>query len=958
MKKIYDILIVGGGAMGLSTAAQLAKTKKKVLVLEQFGFFNQKGSSAGLSRQFRLQYAQKYMAQLVLDSVPYWEELQKKTKDTLIDTVGSLWFGSPGISSQEGGIGAAMKVMDELKIPYDKLDAKGIEKQFPFKKIPKDYIGFFQKDGGIIDLDATLRTLFKVANDVANIDLQEIVKVTDIESRKGGDILVSTDQGNTIKTEKLILTGGAYINESLKHLGLSVNVDIWEMSSAYYKLKDQKVKFPTWFVFQEPQNTSLFYGFPEVDFANPGYVRVAPDIPDRILRNPENRTGIPREKSLALNTNWEKNHMKGLEPAPEFAATCLITLNNNNKELMIDTAPEWVHNHENIIVYTAGWAAKFIPLLGKILSDLATKGKTKYDIAPFKIKWPLVRGEISHRFETGMKKELKLDVAIVGAGASGLYSGYRLLNGTNKKGKNPNLDINIFELSDRIGGRLESVKLPGMNVVGELGGMRYMTEQKIVTALIEDVFSTQYGLNAVDFPMGNDNHHLFYLRKQRFFASRFSQSEITGEAFETRYFVEDKYKGKSSDTIFTDIISEVLEKDGYSLKEIQASQSPRREWNKVKQKLKYRYKGPYKNKYVYEIGFWNLLKDRSSQECYEFLAQAGGYYSNTINWNAAEAFPYMVGDFASDDVAYKTIEGGYDQILTCLADAFLQKGGAIRTKNRLENFKQNPNSKSPYKYLLTFYNIESGDSWEVRAKDLILGMPRRSLELLNQDNFFFNRDKQEKLQHNLASVIIEPSYKILLGFEKPWWEKVLGAKAGESITDLPMRQCYYFGVDPKNSHSLFLASYNDMRTVSFWLAIEGGAKFNTKETKLIKGGNVLYPNYEHASQVMAEEVMQQVRELHGTAITIPEPYTSAYKDWTEDPYGGGYHAWKDGYKVWQVMPYIRQPLNKERIFIVGEAYSDQQGWVEGAFCVAEHVLREKYDLVCPDWLPEDYYLGW
>jgi monomeric sarcosine oxidase len=956
MKTEYDIIIIGGGAMGLSTASELVDSGKKVLVLEQYELFNDKGSSAGLSRQFRVQYAQDYMAQLALASIPYWEKLQTKTQDILIDKVGSLWFGDPNISSQEGGIQAAMDVMKKLNIPYDELTAKQIEERFPFKDIPKDYFGFFQKDGGIIDLKATLEALFNIANAAGNIDLKEYTPVTDIKSESNGIITVSTDK-ESLTTKKLVITPGAYINDILKHFALSVNVNIWEMSSAYYK-KTEDIKLPSWFVFQEPQDSSLFYGFPEVDWANPGYIRVAPDIPDQIIKDPSQRSGIPSEKSLKLNSDWVKDHMVGLEDTPEFTSTCLITLNNNNKELMIDTLPDWVHNHENIIVYTGGWAAKFIPLLGKILADLSLTGKTKFDISPFKIQWPQVRGEISNKFLKGEQKNLKLDVAIVGAGAAGLYSGYRLLNGANSKGDKLDLDVAIFDMSDRIGGRLESVKLPGMNVVGELGGMRYMTEQKIVTALIEDVFSTQYALNPIDFPMGDDNHHLFYLRKQRFFASRFSDAKITGEEFETRYFVEDRFKGKSSDDIFTEIISEVLEADGYSLKQIQGNPNPREEWNRVKKELIYKFEGPYEDMKVYDIGFWNLLKDRSSQECYDFLAQAGGYYSNTINWNAAEAFPYMVGDFASDSVKYKTIEGGYDQVLTCLGDDFIQNGGKIYTKNKLRTFRKNTDESSEYKYILTFYNLDKKENWEVEAKDIILGMPKRSLELIDQDNFFFNTETQQKLHNNLASVIPEPSVKILLGFEEPWWKEGLGAMAGESITDLPIRQCYYFGVDPKNSHSLFLASYNDMRTTTFWQALEEGEKFQTRETKLVAAKNTIYPNYEHASKVMVKEAMSQVRELHGPNIEVPEPYTSAFKDWTKDPYGGGYHAWKNSYKVWEVMPYIRQPQKDERIFIVGEAYSDQQGWVEGAFCVTEHIMREKYGLECPDWLDKDYYLGW
>ena len=183
MQEKYDVIIIGGGAMGLSAAAALSNSSKKVLVLERFGFFNQEGSSAGLSRQFRIQYAQQYMAELVLESIPYWEKLQKTTSDTLIDKVGSLWFGDPAISSQEGGIAAAMKVMDELNVPYEPLDAKQIEKRFPFRNLPADYSGFFQKDGGIINLSATLKALYNIADHANNVTLREFEPVTGIQQQ-------------------------------------------------------------------------------------------------------------------------------------------------------------------------------------------------------------------------------------------------------------------------------------------------------------------------------------------------------------------------------------------------------------------------------------------------------------------------------------------------------------------------------------------------------------------------------------------------------------------------------------------------------------------------------------------------------------------------------------------------------------------------------------------------------
>jgi len=113
-----------------------------------------------------------------------------------------------------------------------------------------------------------------------------------------------------------------------------------------------------------------------------------------------------------------------------------------------------------------------------------------------------------------------------------------------------------------------------------------------------------------------------------------------------------------------------------------------------------------------------------------------------------------------------------------------------------------------------------------------------------------------------------------------------------------------------------------------------------------------------ASQLMVNEVVNELREVHGENVAIPEPYVTWFRDWTDDPFGAGYHAWKAGFEVYKVMPYMRKPLPNENIHICGEAYSGLQGWIEGAFCEAEKMLEEHFDLEYPSWLEPDYYLGW
>lgn len=384
--KEYEVVIIGGGAMGLATAFHLNKRKVKTLVLEQFTFKNQLGSSAGVSRQFRIPYPDTYMVQMALDSEPYWDELQSYTEKKLMEKVGTLWFGDPTVHSTEGNIAEAEKALQELNVPYESLTSKEIEQRFHFKNLPEEYTGLFQKDGASIDFRATIQTLYELALKSEYITLEEEAPVIDIKDVNDG-FQITTPNGVSY-AKKIVLTPGPYMNSATNLLGFDVKATYWNMSSAYFKKTDPDIQYPTWFVFQnaEGENGNQFYGFPEVDWDHPGYIRTAPDFVINPLKEPNERILIPNEQELAYTSQWIENHMTGMDPKPYYTSTCLVALSSiPNKELIIDFAPNYVSNHENIVIYATGWAAKFTPFLGKILADLAMYGKTDFDITPFQL---------------------------------------------------------------------------------------------------------------------------------------------------------------------------------------------------------------------------------------------------------------------------------------------------------------------------------------------------------------------------------------------------------------------------------------------------------------------------------------------------------------------------------------------------------------------------------------------
>lgn len=382
----FDAIVIGGGPIGLASAYQLGKRKAKTLVLEQFTFVNQLGSSAGVSRQFRIPYPDEYMVQMALDSEPYWVELEKESETKLIDKVGTLWFGDPTVQSTEGNIAEAEEALKALNVPYTSLTAKEIEEKYHFKNIPENYTGLFQADGGSINFKATNEALLNLCKKEETVSLEENAPVIAID--QSGELFEVTTPNGKYISKKLVIIPGPYINSVINLLHFKIDATYWNMSSAYFKKTDPNIQYPTWFVFQNNigENGNQFYGFPSVDWDHPEYIRVAPDFVITPLEEPSERKLIPNAQELGYTSDWVKDHMTGLDPTPEYTSTCLISLCTiPNKELLIDFAPSYVPNHKNIVLYATGWAAKFTPFLGKIMSDLALDGKTNFDITPFQL---------------------------------------------------------------------------------------------------------------------------------------------------------------------------------------------------------------------------------------------------------------------------------------------------------------------------------------------------------------------------------------------------------------------------------------------------------------------------------------------------------------------------------------------------------------------------------------------
>lgn len=523
----------------------------------------------------------------------------------------------------------------------------------------------------------------------------------------------------------------------------------------------------------------------------------------------------------------------------------------------------------------------------------------------------------------------KIDIAIVGGGVSGVYSAWKL------KTKYPEKNIVVFEGSDHIGGRLLSVVPPGIpNMVAELGGMRILENtQHLIVNLITELnaqLSQQEQIELYDFPV-NQPQNIAYLRGVYLRLADMSNNSPK-VPYNLSFLERENMNG---------ILVNAIEQIVPGITDAGLTTEDR---------LRMTHEAEFGGKPLYQQGFWNVLSRVISSEAYQFSMDSGGYDSILVNWNAADAIPWFLEDFGISP-QYKGFRFGFQQVPITLGRFFEELGGTIQLNAKLSAFDWNDKQGG--------FDLMINNQEAYHADQLILAMPRRSLDLLAPS---CPPLQQPDVQTLIGSVTPRPLFKVFTTYASPWW-LAAGVQSGRTVTDMPVRQTYYWplndGKPALEGKSMLLASYDDGTNIGFWDGLrpqrkKGWLDGKTQSTskKMFKGIdegdenpgtpplglNQTWDQYE-APDEMVTEMSRQLQTIHDLSYT-PTVRNASFMDWGQDPFGGGWNSWNIGVNSEEVKHKITNPIEGMPLYICGEAYSDGQGWVEGALQTADIMLKK------------------
>jgi len=467
--------------------------------------------------------------------------------------------------------------------------------------------------------------------------------------------------------------------------------------------------------------------------------------------------------------------------------------------------------------------------------------------------------------------QLELDLAIIGAGVAGASVAHELARA------HPEWSIALFERTKRVGGRLHSVRIDGLDHPIELGGMRYITSQPRISRLI-DAF--QIPTRPFDITEGPERSVM------RGVVGRGAEDPDAGRGYD----LSPEERGRSALDLARHAFERIV--PGYERLDHEGFRERRAT-------------GRYLDRRLVD---WSIGEARTtvlSPEAARFTVELFGYETGGNYFNASDHIEFLFsgGDPSAEA---RTPDDGMDRIPRELAAGFTSRGGSLELDHDLVSIEIEGGTT----------NLRFANGRSIVAARTVLATPLPALRALSQTSPVLRSPSFEGV---LDAVTGFPAMKLYLWFERAWWRpEVSGIRTS---TDLPLRKLFYFD-GQRGSRSALLAMYADGLDLAPWIERYDGA-----------------PAGAPASPAMLELVQDLLRATHPATSDIPAPIGSALKYWGADPREVAWHFWRAGVVSDEVLEVAPQPDRTLPVYLANEAFSRQQSWAEGALEAAEAAVQ-------------------
>ena len=373
MTNRYDVIVVGIGGMGSAACLHLARRGLRVLGLERYDIPNTLGSSHGQTRIIRLAYYESpAYVPLLVRAYELWRETGEAADERLLYTTGSIDAGPEGSGLFEG----ALTSCTEHGLAHEVMSSADVNRRHPGYRLPDDHPCLFQPDGGFVLPERAIVAHVTMAQSLG-ADIRAREPVMEWTQLPGGGVWVRTSRGE-YEAGRLILSPGAWIGDLVPSLN-AVAVPERQVLG-WFQPRHPEGFGPDAFpvanlAFAEGRYYLLpVWGVPGLKIGLYHHLGET-GHPDALPRD------VTAEDEAALRGCISRYFPDADGPLMALHP-CLFT-NTPDEHFIIDTLP----GAGEVLVVSAcsGHGFKFASVVGEIVADLATTGRSRFDLKMFRM---------------------------------------------------------------------------------------------------------------------------------------------------------------------------------------------------------------------------------------------------------------------------------------------------------------------------------------------------------------------------------------------------------------------------------------------------------------------------------------------------------------------------------------------------------------------------------------------
>lgn len=368
----YDVAVVGGGIMGLSTAYTLLKRGvRRVVVLEKHQVGHDRAASTDATKAIRYEYGDSELyARMVGRSIDLWRALEAETDLDLYVNSGIISWGKADAPHAR----ASYLTLSRMGLPIREVSPEEVRREYPqFSAADMTYCTI-NTEGGFLRATgcgaALAQRIVEMGGEIRNKSgLRGLLEESD-------GIRLDLENGGQVRASRVVLAAGAWSSTLLPRLGLALPLTAHKQQVVYMSGLGQEFAPGNFPVFLNLDHE--FYGFP-LD-AN-GLLKASLHIPGPLV-DPD----VPQPP----DADFEREIVRLLERYIPGAARGKVHLSRvcmyamtPDEDFYLDRMPGYSN-----VVFAAGFSGhgfKFGILIGDLMAALSLGEEPAFPLDTFSV---------------------------------------------------------------------------------------------------------------------------------------------------------------------------------------------------------------------------------------------------------------------------------------------------------------------------------------------------------------------------------------------------------------------------------------------------------------------------------------------------------------------------------------------------------------------------------------------